>query len=47
MVMMPEVPGFTGQIKDVETIKIIMGAQWRTINRSGLSIMVRSRDPQI
>jgi hypothetical protein len=41
MVMMPEVPAFPGSIKDTDTVKIIMGAQWRTINRGGASIMVR------
>jgi phospholipase D1/2 len=40
MVMMPEVPAFPGPIKDTYTIKIIMGAQWRTINRGGASIVV-------
>jgi hypothetical protein len=40
MVVMPEVPGFPGSIKDAGTIKNIMGAQWRTINRGGTSIMV-------
>jgi phospholipase D1/2 len=40
MVMMPEVPAFPGSIKDTDTVKIIMGAQWRTINRGGASIMV-------
>jgi phospholipase D1/2 len=40
MVMTPEVPAFPGSIKDTDTVKIIMGAQWRTINRGGASIMV-------
>ncbi|KIM27084.1 hypothetical protein M408DRAFT_71698 [Serendipita vermifera MAFF 305830] len=39
IVAIPEVPQATGPIKDSETIQIILGAQWRTINRAGSSIM--------
>lgn len=39
IVMIPEVPGFPGTIRDTKTLQIIMGAQWRTINRAGDSIM--------
>ncbi|KAG8810896.1 hypothetical protein FRC17_002713 [Serendipita sp. 399] len=39
IVVIPEVPGFPGAIKDTLTIKLIMAAQWRTINRAGNSIM--------
>jgi hypothetical protein len=35
---MPEVPGFPGDIKTDSSIKTIMGAQYRTINRGGHSI---------
>ena len=36
--VIPEVPGFAGQIKDESAIKIIMAAQYRTMNRGGHSI---------
>jgi phospholipase D1/2 len=36
--VIPEVPGFAGNIKDESALKIIMAAQWRTINRGGHSI---------
>lgn len=52
--MIPEVPAFSGDIKEASAIKTIMGAQYRTINRGGDSIMVcvraestGSRLPQI
>ncbi|KAG8828433.1 hypothetical protein FRC19_006531 [Serendipita sp. 401] len=38
IVMIPEVPGFPGKIEDTRTIKLIMAAQWRTVNRAGFSI---------
>ncbi|KAI0750490.1 phospholipase D/nuclease [Fomes fomentarius] len=38
VVCIPEVPGFAGQIKDESSVKIIMAAQFRTINRGGTSI---------
>jgi phospholipase D1/2 len=38
IVVIPEVPGFAGDIKTVGSIKTIMGAQYRTINRGGSSI---------
>ncbi|KAG8689912.1 hypothetical protein FRC11_014925 [Ceratobasidium sp. 423] len=38
IVVIPEVPGFTGNIKDENGIKTIMAAQYRTINRGGHSI---------
>ncbi|KAJ7101469.1 phospholipase D [Mycena belliarum] len=38
IVTIPEVPGFSGNIKDEGSIKIIMAAQYRTINRGGHSI---------
>ncbi|KAJ7932951.1 hypothetical protein B0H13DRAFT_1953904 [Mycena leptocephala] len=38
IVVIPEVPGFAGSIKDEGSLKIIMAAQYRTINRGGRSI---------
>ncbi|KJA15853.1 hypothetical protein HYPSUDRAFT_48013 [Hypholoma sublateritium FD-334 SS-4] len=38
VVVIPEVPGFAGDIKAESSIKTIMGAQYRTINRGGSSI---------
>ena len=35
---MPEVPGFPGDIKSDKSIRAIMGAQYRTINRGKHSI---------
>ena len=38
VVVIPEVPGFAGNISDQTAIKTILAAQWRTINRGGHSI---------
>ncbi|KAJ7127892.1 hypothetical protein C8R44DRAFT_100509 [Mycena epipterygia] len=38
IVTIPEVPAFSGNIKDEGSLKIIMAAQYRTINRGGHSI---------
>lgn len=38
VVVIPEVPGFAGNISDQTAIKTIMAAQYRTINRGGHSI---------
>ncbi|KAG2131140.1 hypothetical protein BD769DRAFT_1452087 [Suillus cothurnatus] len=38
IVVIPELPGFAGDIKDDNALKIIMAAQYRTINRGGHSI---------
>ena len=38
VVVIPEVPGFAGNIKDTSALKTIMAAQYRTINRGGNSI---------
>ncbi|KAG9312443.1 hypothetical protein JVU11DRAFT_6827 [Chiua virens] len=38
VVVIPEVPGFAGDIKNETAIKTIMAAQYRTINRGGHSI---------
>lgn len=37
-VVIPEVPGFSGDIEQENAIQIIMAGQWRTINRGGSSI---------
>lgn len=36
--VIPEVPGFAGDVKSESSIKIIMAAQYRTMNRGGHSI---------
>ncbi|KAL6298141.1 phospholipase D/nuclease [Sparassis latifolia] len=38
VVVIPEVPGFAGPVKDDNSVKTIMAAQYRTINRGGSSI---------
>lgn len=38
VVLIPEVPGFAGDISDETAIKVIMAGQYRTINRGGDSI---------
>lgn len=38
IVVIPEVPGFAGDVKDDTSLKTIMAAQYRTINRGGHSI---------
>ncbi|KAH9940163.1 phospholipase D/nuclease [Epithele typhae] len=38
VVVIPEVPGFAGQIKDESAVKTIMAGQYRTMNRGGHSI---------
>lgn len=38
VVAIPEVPGFAGDVKNESSIKTIMAAQYRTINRGGSSI---------
>ena len=38
IVAIPEVPGFSGDVKNAGSIKTIMAAQYRTINRGGSSI---------
>lgn len=42
--MIPEVPGFAGDIKSDKSIRAIMGAQYRTINRGGHSIYEEVRN---
>ncbi|KAL4066624.1 hypothetical protein J3A83DRAFT_4098363 [Scleroderma citrinum] len=38
VVVIPELPGFAGDVKDETALKTIMAAQYRTINRGGHSI---------
>ncbi|KIN99261.1 hypothetical protein M404DRAFT_155707 [Pisolithus tinctorius Marx 270] len=38
IVVIPELPGFAGNVKDETALKTIMAAQYRTINRGGHSI---------
>lgn len=38
IVCIPEVPGFAGDIKSDNSLKVIMAAQYRTMNRGGSSI---------
>ncbi|KAI0773032.1 phospholipase D/nuclease [Trametes elegans] len=38
VILIPEVPGFAGQVKDETSVKTIMAGQYRTINRGGHSI---------
>lgn len=51
VVVIPEVPGFAGDITNETSIKTILAAQWRTINRGGESIYEKIRaagfDPYI
>lgn len=43
IVVIPEVPGFAGDVKSETSIKTIMAAQFRTINRGGKSIFEELR----
>ncbi|QRW15556.1 phospholipase [Rhizoctonia solani] len=43
IVIIPEVPGFAGNIKNENGLKTIMAAQYRTINRGGHSIYEQIR----
>ncbi|KAH9840894.1 phospholipase D/nuclease [Rhodofomes roseus] len=38
VIVIPEVPGFAGQVKDETSVRTIMAAQYRTMNRGGHSI---------
>jgi phospholipase D1/2 len=38
VVVIPEVPGFSGDVKSEQALQMIMAAQYRTINRGGSSI---------
>ncbi|KAI0933193.1 hypothetical protein AcV7_004734 [Taiwanofungus camphoratus] len=38
VIVIPEVPGFAGPVKDETAVKTIMAAQYRTMNRGGSSI---------
>ncbi|PFH53623.1 hypothetical protein AMATHDRAFT_137275 [Amanita thiersii Skay4041] len=43
IVVIPELPGFAGNVKDTASLKFIMGAQYRAINRGGFSIYEQIR----
>uniref|UniRef100_A0A0W0EW24 Phospholipase n=1 Tax=Moniliophthora roreri TaxID=221103 RepID=A0A0W0EW24_MONRR len=43
IVAIPEVPGFAGNVKDEGSLKYIMAAQYRTMNRGGSSIYEQIR----
>ncbi|KAI0071462.1 phospholipase D/nuclease [Panus rudis PR-1116 ss-1] len=47
VVVIPEVPGFAGNVKDESSLRIIMAAQYRTINRGGASIYEELRKQAI
>ena len=38
VVVIPELPGFAGDVKNDKSLKNIIAAQYRTINRGGNSI---------
>lgn len=38
IIVIPEVPGFSGDVKNEGSLKTIMAAQYRTMNRGGSSI---------
>jgi phospholipase D1/2 len=38
VVVIPEVPGFAGDVKNESSVQTIMAGQYRTINRGGHSI---------
>lgn len=44
VIVIPEVPAFSGDVKTQSSLKIIMGAQYRTINRGGSSIYEQIRN---
>jgi phospholipase D1/2 len=44
IVCIPEVPGFSGDVKSEGSLKIIMAAQYRTMNRGGSSIYEEIRN---
>ncbi|EKM74848.1 hypothetical protein AGABI1DRAFT_132820 [Agaricus bisporus var. burnettii JB137-S8] len=44
VIFIPEVPGFAGNVKDEGSLKTIIGAQYRTINRGGNSIYEKVRE---
>lgn len=44
VVCLPEVPGFAGDVKTESSLKIIMAAQYRTMNRGGSSIYEQIRN---
>jgi phospholipase D1/2 len=44
VILIPEVPGFAGDVKNEGSLKTIMAAQYRTINRGGHSIYEKIRE---
>ena len=42
--LIPELPGFAGDVKNETAIKTIMAAQYRSINRGGSSIYEKIRE---
>lgn len=42
-VVIPELPGFAGDVKSQSALKTIMAAQYRTMNRAGNSIYEQIR----
>lgn len=42
-VVIPELPGFAGDVKNESGLKTIMAAQYRTMNRGGSSIYEQIR----
>lgn len=44
VIFIPEVPGFAGDIKNESSLKTIIAAQYRTINRGGRSIYEKVRE---
>jgi phospholipase D1/2 len=42
-VVIPELPAFAGDVKSESSLKTIMAAQYRTINRGGKSIFEELR----
>jgi phospholipase D1/2 len=46
-VVIPELPGFAGDVKKESSLKTIMAAQYRTINRGGKSIFEELRKARI
>jgi phospholipase D1/2 len=44
IVVIPELPAFAGDVKNESSLKTIMAAQYRTINRGGNSIYEEIRN---
>jgi phospholipase D1/2 len=46
-VVIPELPAFAGDVKSESSLKTIMAAQYRTINRGGNSIFEEIRKARL